>query len=93
MRDFLTDLDHGFPSIFGVGLSAVRTLLICYYKLTFESLLEYSGGERFLLDGKFDSDSTGMRFCPDKSGIDKADLRKSEMDYDEIYLVETSQFL
>ena len=74
VRDFLTNLDDCFPGVFGVRFCTVGTLLVCYYEFTFESLLEDGRCECFFLDSEFDSNSTGMRFCPDKSGIDQTDL-------------------
>lgn len=70
MRDFLTDLNDGFPCVFGIGFCAVRTLLIGHYKFALKCLLEDSRGKGFLLDCQFNSDAPGMRFCPDESGVD-----------------------
>ena len=56
--DFLPDLNEGFPSMFGVGFCAVRTLLICHNEFAFECLLEDGRSESFFLNGEFHSDST-----------------------------------
>jgi hypothetical protein len=70
VRDFLTDLNNCFPRIFGVGFGTVGTLLVRYYEFAFEGLLEDSRCKCFFLDSEFDSNSTRMRFCPYKSGVD-----------------------
>jgi len=57
MWDFLADLDGGFPRIFGVSFSTVGTLLVCYYELAFEGLLENGRREGFFLDCEFHSDT------------------------------------
>jgi hypothetical protein len=99
VRDFLPDLDDCLPGVGCVGLRAVRTLLVGNDKFTLEGLLEDSGCECFFLDGEFDSDSTGVRFCPDKAGINQTDLYRSRFVFrlfgwvGKGYLVETSEFL
>jgi hypothetical protein len=40
MRDFLTNLNDCFPSVFGVGFGTVGTLLVSYYEFAFKRLLE-----------------------------------------------------
>ena len=57
VRDFLADLDDGFPGMFRVSFGTVWTLLVCYYEFAFERLLEDGGSEGFFLNGEFDSDS------------------------------------
>jgi len=73
----LSDLDDGFPGVFGVGFGTVRTLLVCYNKFTFKGLLEDGGCESFFLDSEFDSNSTRVRFRPDESSVNESNLRVS----------------
>jgi hypothetical protein len=72
--DFLTDLDDGFPGVQGVCFGTVRTLLVGYDEFAFESLLEDGCGKGFFLNSEFNSDSSRVRFRPDKPGIDETDL-------------------
>lgn len=75
----MADLDDCFPGVFCVGFCTVGTLLVCYYKFAFKCLLEDGGCKCFFLDGEFDSNSTGVRLCPDKSSVNESDLRISEI--------------
>jgi len=74
VRDFLSNLDDGFPCMSGIGFCAVGTLLVGDNEFAFKCLLEDGGCECFSLDGELDSDSAGMGFGPDEAGVRQTDL-------------------
>ncbi len=77
VRDLLAHLYDGSPCVGCETLCTIWTLVVCNDVLYLKSLLEDGPLKRFLLNGDFHFDSSGMRFCPDEAGIYDPDLRKA----------------
>jgi hypothetical protein len=65
----LSQLNLSDPQVRGIGLFAIITLKIGDYKLYHEALLKESAVEDFLLDSKFDLDTTGVGLGPYETRI------------------------
>lgn len=69
VMDALSELDLRHPSMRCVRLFTVVALQIIDNKLNLESLLQHCVQLNFFLNGKFDFDSAGVRFGPDKGRV------------------------
>lgn len=72
--NLLADLDDGAPCVVCETLLTIGALLVGLDELDLEGLLEDGALESFLLDGKLQLDTAGVRLGPDEGGVDDADF-------------------
>ena len=69
--DSLSQLNLSYPQVRGIGLFAIITLKVSNHEFDDKALLKESTIEDFLLNGKFNLDTSRMWLSPHEASIHK----------------------